>query len=182
MNALIEGAGSLAFVLGPALGRHRRVGDLARRRLLRRRALHDDRRAARARRVHTAGRRTTTKQQRARESRRGPEDLLRPAGVRYYVLMGTVVWFGFGAFWALEPLFYRDVVGTGHREDRLDELGVRPGHRRAARCCSRKLPRKAISARGLAIGAALHGRGRDALRGHGRPAGDRAGRGVLGRW
>lgn len=33
--------------------------------------------------------------------------------VRYYVLMGTLMWFSFGAFGALEPLFYRDVVGTG---------------------------------------------------------------------
>ena len=35
--------------------------------------------------------------------------------VRYYVLMGTLMWFSFGAFGALEPLFYRDVVGTGSR-------------------------------------------------------------------
>jgi DHA3 family macrolide efflux protein-like MFS transporter len=33
--------------------------------------------------------------------------------VRYYVLMGSIVWMSFGAFGALEPLFFRDVVGTG---------------------------------------------------------------------
>ena len=29
------------------------------------------------------------------------------------ILAGTAVWFGFGAFSALEPLFFRDVVGVG---------------------------------------------------------------------
>jgi predicted MFS family arabinose efflux permease len=33
--------------------------------------------------------------------------------LRYFILTGTAVWFGFGAFSALEPLFYRDVVGVG---------------------------------------------------------------------
>ena len=32
--------------------------------------------------------------------------------IRFFILMGTAVWFGFGAFSALEPLFYRDVVGV----------------------------------------------------------------------
>lgn len=33
--------------------------------------------------------------------------------LRYYILLGTVAWLGFGAFSALEPLFYRDAVGVG---------------------------------------------------------------------
>ena len=33
--------------------------------------------------------------------------------LRYVILAGTAVWFGFGAFSALEPLFFRDVVGVG---------------------------------------------------------------------
>jgi len=33
--------------------------------------------------------------------------------IRYFIAMGTAIWFGFGAFSALEPLFYRDVVGVG---------------------------------------------------------------------
>lgn len=33
--------------------------------------------------------------------------------LRYYILLGTLAWFGFGAFSALEPLFYRDAVGVG---------------------------------------------------------------------
>lgn len=33
--------------------------------------------------------------------------------VRYIILMGSVMWFGFGFFSALEPLFYRDAVGVG---------------------------------------------------------------------
>jgi MFS family permease len=33
--------------------------------------------------------------------------------LRYPILLGTVTWLGFGAFGALEPLFYRDVLHTG---------------------------------------------------------------------
>jgi MFS family permease len=33
--------------------------------------------------------------------------------LRYPILLGTAVWLGFGAFGALEPLFYRDVLHTG---------------------------------------------------------------------
>ena len=32
--------------------------------------------------------------------------------LRYYVLMGTALWLTFGSFAALEPLFYRDVLGV----------------------------------------------------------------------
>jgi predicted MFS family arabinose efflux permease len=33
--------------------------------------------------------------------------------LRYPILLGTATWLGFGAFSALEPLFYRDVLHTG---------------------------------------------------------------------
>jgi MFS transporter, DHA3 family, macrolide efflux protein len=33
--------------------------------------------------------------------------------LRYPILLGTATWLGFGAFGALEPLFYRDVLHTG---------------------------------------------------------------------
>lgn len=32
--------------------------------------------------------------------------------LRFYVLLGSAVWLGFGAFSALEPLFFRDVLGV----------------------------------------------------------------------
>jgi MFS family permease len=34
-------------------------------------------------------------------------------GLRYPILLGTATWLSFGAFSALEPLFYRDVLRTG---------------------------------------------------------------------
>jgi DHA3 family macrolide efflux protein-like MFS transporter len=33
--------------------------------------------------------------------------------LRYPILLGTATWLGFGAFGALEPLFYRDILHTG---------------------------------------------------------------------
>lgn len=78
--------------------------------------------------------------------------------VRYYVLMGTVVWFSFGAFSALEPLFYRDVVKTGVETigwmNSLFGAGIALGA-----FLLTKLPSKVTSARGLAIGVALLGMG-----------------------
>lgn len=78
--------------------------------------------------------------------------------VRYYVLMGTLVWFSFGAFGALEPLFYRDVVKTGVETigymNSLFGVGIALGAVVLAR-----LPRKATSARGLAYGVVLLGLG-----------------------
>jgi MFS family permease len=78
--------------------------------------------------------------------------------VRYYVLMGTLMWFSFGAFGALEPLFYRDVVKTGIATigymNSIFGLGIGLGAFLLTR-----LPAKATSARGLAIGAALMGAG-----------------------
>ena len=78
--------------------------------------------------------------------------------VRYYVLMGTLMWFSFGAFGALEPLFYRDVVKTGIETigymNSIFGLGIGVGA-----FLLTKLPSRATSARGLAIGAALMGAG-----------------------
>jgi MFS transporter, DHA3 family, macrolide efflux protein len=78
--------------------------------------------------------------------------------VRYYVLMGTLMWFSFGAFGALEPLFYRDVVGTGIETigymNSIFGLGIGIGA-----FLLTKLPGRATSARGLAIGAGLMGAG-----------------------
>ena len=78
--------------------------------------------------------------------------------VRYYVLMGTVVWLSFGAFGALEPLFYRDVVGTGIETigwvNSIFGAGIGLGALALTR-----LPGKVTSARGLAIGVVLVGLG-----------------------
>ena len=78
--------------------------------------------------------------------------------VRYYVLMGTLLWFSFGAFGALEPLFYRDVVNTGIETigymNSIFGLGIGCGA-----FLLTKLPARATSARGLAIGATLMGAG-----------------------
>jgi len=88
----------------------------------------------------------------------GIKVVYRMRAVRYYVLMGTVVWFSFGAFGALEPLFYRDVVGTGVETigwmNSLFGLGIGGGAWLLTR-----LPAKATSARGLVVGVALTGLG-----------------------
>lgn len=46
------------------------------------------------------------------EARRGLGFTYRQRPLRYYVLMGLAVYVVFGAFGALEPLFFRDVVGA----------------------------------------------------------------------
>ena len=78
--------------------------------------------------------------------------------LRYYVLMGTAVWLGFGAFGALEPLFYRDVLEMGVETigwvNTIFGLGLVAGAALLVR-----LPRKVVSARGLAIASALTGLG-----------------------
>lgn len=81
---------------------------------------------------------------------------LRP--VRYYVLAGTVVWFGFGAFGALEPLFFRDVLGEG-----VDAIGwvnaVFGVGLFAGAALLPRLPRSLVSARGLTATVILCGLG-----------------------
>jgi MFS transporter, DHA3 family, macrolide efflux protein len=78
--------------------------------------------------------------------------------VRYYVLVGTVAWFSFGAFGALEPLFYRDVVHTGVETlgwiNTLFGAGLLVGASMLPR-----LPKKVVSARGLVAFLVLNGCG-----------------------
>lgn len=70
--------------------------------------------------------------------------------LRYFILLGTAVWFGFGAFEALESLFYRDVVGVGVEwlgwMSTLFGLGLVTGAALLPR-----LPKVIMSARGLAL-------------------------------
>ncbi|MDO8847577.1 MAG: MFS transporter [Coriobacteriia bacterium] len=78
--------------------------------------------------------------------------------LRYYILLGSAVWFGFGGFQALESLFYRDVVGVGVEwlgwMNTVFGVGLAAGAAMLPR-----LPRKLVTARGLAIMTALAGLG-----------------------
>lgn len=47
------------------------------------------------------------------ELREGLRYSYRNARLRFYILAGTSIWLLFGLFGALEPLFFRDVLGTG---------------------------------------------------------------------
>ena len=70
--------------------------------------------------------------------------------LRYYILLGTAVWFGFGAFQALEALFYRDVVGVDVAwlgwMNTVFGVGLVMGAAMLPR-----LPQKVVTARGLAV-------------------------------
>ncbi len=112
-NALIEGAGSAAFVAGPAIGaliaRYASV-DLV---------FYVDAAASIVAALiawgvvlapHVPAERTGSH---LAEATRGLRVTYSIASVRFYVLVGTAVWLGFGVFGALEPLFFRDVVGAG---------------------------------------------------------------------
>lgn len=78
--------------------------------------------------------------------------------LRYYVLAGSLVWFAFGSFGVLEPLFFRDVVGTGVEAmgwmNSIFGVGFLVGASMLPR-----LPGKLISARGLSLMVALTGVG-----------------------
>ncbi len=78
--------------------------------------------------------------------------------LRYFILLGTAVWVGFGGFQALESLFYRDVVGVGVEwlgwMNTLFGLGLVTGAALLPR-----LPDAVVSARGLSVMAVLAGLG-----------------------
>jgi len=81
---------------------------------------------------------------------------LRP--VRYYLLTGSLVWLSFGAFGALEPLFFRDVVGTGVETIGWMNSVFGVGFITGAWLLPR-LPRQILSARGLALLSSFVGLG-----------------------
>lgn len=158
VNALIDGAGSLSFVLGPAIGA-----------LLVRFASIDwvfifDAATSviavvlmmgvRIRRPERIGERRSA----FAELREGLRFSYSKRSLRYFILIGTATWLGFGAFGALEPLFYRDVLKTGVEAigwiNTLFGVGILLGAWLLA-----KLPDRAVSARGLAGGATLVGLG-----------------------
>ena len=78
--------------------------------------------------------------------------------LRYAVLLGTATWLGFGAFSALEPLFYRDVLHTGVATigwvNTLFGIGMVAGAWLFTR-----LPSRFTSARGLAFTCSAVGLG-----------------------
>jgi MFS transporter, DHA3 family, macrolide efflux protein len=111
INALVEGAASVSFIFGPALG-----ALIARYASLDWIFVFDALTSvvavlviARVK-IRPAG--ASERSSAIRELRRGFRFAYSQRALRLYLLIGTVVWISFGAFGALEPLFYRDVLGT----------------------------------------------------------------------
>ncbi|HEY5112939.1 MAG TPA: MFS transporter, partial [Coriobacteriia bacterium] len=115
VNAWIEGASSSSFVIGPAIGAvlYSIVGlnaiwafdaltSLVAAFLVWRVTLRP------AERVEPRGRSHPFA-----ELREGLRYTYTHRALRYPILLGTAIWLGFGAFGALEPLYYRDVLHTG---------------------------------------------------------------------
>jgi MFS family permease len=78
--------------------------------------------------------------------------------IRYFIFLGSAVWFGFGAFSALEPLFYRDVVGVGVEWIGWMNTAFGIGLISGAALLPR-LPAKIVTARGLTVLTILTGLG-----------------------
>ena len=159
-NAFIEGAGSAAFVIGPALGAvvvHYSSTSW----VFAIDALTSLMAAALVWRVHIV-RPAAPPEHVDRHPLSELADGLRASygirAVRYYVLAGTVTWLGFGAFGALEPLFFRDVVHTGVETigwvNTLFGIGMIAGA-----ALLRRLPSRVLAARWLAGFVALTGLG-----------------------
>jgi MFS family permease len=158
VNALIEGVGSLAFILGPAVGaavasvwEPRAVFVVM--------AVASVIAIAFAYFIRIDETRRSSKGSSAwRELTEGLRVSYATPSLRYYILTGTAIWFGFGAFAALEPLFYRDAVGVGVEwigyMNTLFGVGLVAGAATLPR-----LPQKVVSARGLAIMTTLVGLG-----------------------
>lgn len=157
-NALVEGAGSLAFVLGPAVGAvvSRIAGPTGVFAMV---AVTSLAAAACAWfvRIEVAPRTHEAKHP-FLEFREGLRVSYSTPALRYAILSGTLIWFGFGAFSALEPLFYRDVVGVSVEwigwMNSVFGVGLVSGAALLPR-----LPPKVVSARGLACVTALTGLG-----------------------
>ena len=158
LNSLLEGVGALSFVVGPAIGAvmAKRISIPS---VFWLDAVMTLVGAALVWPVQTP---PMAKQTEEKHPLREIADGFRVAygirSVRYYVLMGTVVWLSFGAFGALEPLFYRDVVKTGVETIGWVNSIFGAGIGLGAFVLTR-LPAKVTSAKGLAIGVALVGMG-----------------------
>jgi MFS transporter, DHA3 family, macrolide efflux protein len=111
INALMEAATSASFVLGPAMG-----AVIVRYASLNWIFVFDAATSiaavlliapVRIRPAESAGRSSAIAELRA-----GFRFAYSRRDLRLYLMIGTAVWLSFGAFGALEPLFYRDVLGT----------------------------------------------------------------------
>jgi len=159
VNALIEGAGSLAFVLGPAAGAVVAGWGGGPRAVFVAMAISSAGAAALAWFVHIDdGGTEHIEHDSWAEFKEGLRLSYSTASLRYFILTGTAVWFGFGAFSALEPLFYRDVVKVGVEWIGWINSAFGVGLVSGAALLPR-LPRKIVSAKGLAIMTALTGLG-----------------------
>jgi predicted MFS family arabinose efflux permease len=150
VNAVFEGAGALSFVVGPGLGAlvAKAFGIES---VFYLDAVLTTLGVLLVLPVHTPPLGTRKQHHPLREIAEGLRVTYSIRPVRFYVLMGTLVWFSFGAFGALEPLFYRDVVGTGVETigwvNSIFGVGIATGAFVLTR-----LPAKATSARGLTFG------------------------------
>jgi MFS family permease len=160
VNAWIEGASSSSFVIGPAIGAllYKVVGlnaiwvfdaatSLVAALLVWRIALRP------------AVRTTSGAPSRPfAELRAGLRYTYSHRSLRYPILLGTAMWLGFGAFGALEPLFYRDVLLTDVAAlgwmNTLFGAGMVTGA-----VLFMRLPERFGSARGLAIVSSVVGLG-----------------------
>lgn len=159
VNAWVEGAGSVSFIVGPAIGAilvstlgmsaiwvFDALTSLVALLLVWRVTLRPAHRPERVRGQALA------------ELREGLRYSYSHRSLRFTILIGTATWLGFGAFGALEPLFYRDVLKTGVATigwmNALFGLGMVCGAMLFTR-----LPGRVTSARGLAIVASGVGLG-----------------------
>lgn len=157
-NAWIEGAGSLSFVAGPA------IGALLVTWLPITSVFVFDAATSFVAVVILAGVRLEGWARPDRggralaEMREGFRRTYGDRALRFYLFVGTATWMGFGAFAALEPLFYRDVVHTGVQAigwaNTVFGLGLLFGAWLLPRS-----PRRLVSARGLTVVAMLVGLG-----------------------
>ena len=158
VNTLIEGAGSLAFVLGPAVGAAIAAVD-GPRSVFYAMVVASTAAAICAAFVHIDFTPRPGREYHAlQEFRDGLKVSYSTPSLRYFILTGTAVWFGFGAFSALEPLFYRDVVGVGVQWINWINSAFGVGLVAGAAALPR-LPSRIVSAQGLALMAALTGLG-----------------------
>ncbi len=161
VNAWIEGAAALSFAVGPAVGALMvRYGEVSWVFLFD--AATSLVAAALVARV-TLRRPTTVRDEHeqrhpASELLDGIRTVFASRSLRYYVTAGILVWLAFGAFGALEPLFFRDVVGTDIETMSWMNAIIGVGFLVGAAMLTR-LPRKIISAQGLALVVALVGVG-----------------------
>ena len=114
VNAWIEGAGSVSFIAGPTAGAIL-VSLLGLNAIWVFDALTSLVAVVLVWRVtlRPVGKPERVRKRALSELREGVRYTYSHRSLRFPVLIGTAIWLGFGAFGALEPLFYRDVLRTG---------------------------------------------------------------------